>query len=82
MNDPKINSSKPNGIVMADAIKAEMEAANKERRACRSSNVIATFKKTSTSKLSDDQVNELFEFVFEHVREITSARIINHRMSA
>jgi hypothetical protein len=82
MSNPKINSSKPNGIVMASAIKAEMEAANKERRACRSSNVIAAFHKNSTSKLSDDQVNELFEFVFDHVRELTGARIISNPMSA
>jgi hypothetical protein len=79
MSDPKINRSTPNGIVMADAIKAEMEAANKERRACRSSNVIDAFRKNSTSKLSDDQVNELFEFVFAHVRELTGARIISNQ---
>ena len=78
MSEPKMKNAKPNGIVMADAIKAEMEAANKERRACRSSNVIATFRKNSTSKLSNEQVNELFEFVFDHVRELTGARIISH----
>jgi hypothetical protein len=79
MSKPKTNSSKPNGIIMADAIKAEMEAANKEHRSCRSSNVIATFHKNSTSKLSDDQVNELFEFVFEYVLELTGALVICDR---
>lgn len=68
---------KPNAIVMVDAIKEEVEAANIEGRSPRSSNVIAIFKKKRKT-LSNDEVNELFDIVFRGYRAATGVQVIGN----
>jgi hypothetical protein len=70
--------SKPNGIVTADAIKEEVLATAKEERIPTSSNVISIFRKKSTARLSDDQVNALFHIVFHKYQKRTGARVAKY----
>jgi hypothetical protein len=60
---------KPNAFVMTDAIKEEMLAAGKEGRISKSTNAIAIFQKKSKARLSDDQVNALFDIVFREIQK-------------
>jgi hypothetical protein len=68
--------SKPNAFVMADAIKEEMLAAGKEGRVSKSSNVISIFRKKSKARLSNDQVNALFDIMFREFQKLTEARVV------
>lgn len=69
--------NQPNGIVMANAIKAEMIAAEKENRICSSSKAIEIFRQNSKPKLSTEDENELFDIVFEMIHEITGGKLCN-----
>jgi hypothetical protein len=70
--------SKPNALVMVDAIIGEMRQAGKECRVSKSSNAIAIFRKKSKARLSNDQVNALFDYVFREVRKFTGARVVKY----
>jgi hypothetical protein len=70
--------SKPNAFVMVDAIKEEMLAASKEGRISKASNAIAIFRKKSKARLSNDQVNALFDVVLREVQKLTGARVVKY----
>jgi|HubBroStandDraft_6_1064221.scaffolds.fasta_scaffold1696642_1 hypothetical protein len=70
--------SQPNAFVMADAIKEEMLAADRENRISKSSNAISIFRKKSKARLSNAQVNALFDFVFHEVQKLTGARVVKY----
>ena len=63
---------------MADAIKEEMLAAGKEGRISKSTNAIAIFRKKSKARLSNDQVNALFDIVFRELQKLTGARVVKY----
>jgi hypothetical protein len=68
---------KPNGILMADAINAEVRAAHKERRAPSSSNVLRIFAKSSRNRLTYEETVKLFDFVFGEYQKATGAKAIS-----
>jgi hypothetical protein len=70
--------SQPNALVMVDAIIEEMRTAGKEGRLSKSTNAIAIFRKNSKVRLSNDQVNALFDYVFREVRKFTGARVVKY----
>lgn len=71
--------SQPNALVMVDAIIEEMREAGKEGRLSKSSNAIAIFRKKSKARLSNNQVNALFDYVFREVQKFTGARVVKVR---
>jgi hypothetical protein len=70
--------SKSNALVMVDAIIEEMRAAGNEGRISKSTNAISIFRKKSKVRLSNDQVNALFDYVFREVRKFTGARVVKY----
>jgi hypothetical protein len=70
--------SKPNAFVMAEAIQEEMLAAGKEGRLSKSTNAISIFRKKSKARLSEEQVNTLFDYVFREVQKLTGARVVKY----
>ena len=50
-----------NATLMVDAIKAEAEAAHKERRSPNSSNVLRIFAESSRNRLTHEATVELFD---------------------
>lgn len=70
-------NEKPNGILMADSIREEGTAANKENRIPSSSNAIAIFRKKSQAKLSTSEIHELFDIVFGMINEISKGKVCN-----
>ena len=63
-----------NAKAMVQAIMAERRAANKEKRDPCTSNVITVFRVKMRPKLSDDEINKLFEITFNTYLEITGDR--------
>lgn len=66
-----------NAILMVDAIKAEAEAAYKERRAPSSSNVLRIFAESSRDRLTYEETVTLFDFVFGEYQKVTGAKAIH-----
>jgi hypothetical protein len=68
-------TSKPNAILMVDAIMDEARAAQKEKRVPQSSNAIKLFRQRTRRKLSAAQAGELFDIVFAEYCKVSGARI-------
>jgi hypothetical protein len=64
-----------NAIAMADAIKAEWLAAQRDNRNPCSSNVLKIFQEQMSPRLSRRDILELFDIVFGMYLEVTGARI-------
>lgn len=65
----------PNGILMAQAIMDEERAAHRQKRTPCSSNAIKLFRRRTKRKLSDEQIGELFDLVFNEYRKISGGQI-------